>query len=191
METRNLTVTGNGVSICGKVYREARQAERPERPPVILSGHGFGGDKDSKTTLKLAEEVLMRRKDALVVAFDWPCHGADSRTKLNLTECDAYLREMVRYAKEELHAARVYYHGVSYGAYLALRYIKNGEDPFSRIVLRSPALTIRETIYEKLIGEKERQLLEKGKPVQIGFGRKMKMTKEFLDQLEEGGRDEA
>ena len=44
---------------------------------IVISCHGFGGNKDNSTTKKLAESLLDIYNDIAIVSFDWPAHGDD------------------------------------------------------------------------------------------------------------------
>ena len=58
---------------------------------VVISCHGFGGNKDNAATEKLAQTLLPVRKDAAILSFDLPCHGNDVKQKLDLEDCLLYL----------------------------------------------------------------------------------------------------
>uniref|UniRef100_UPI00359F162A alpha/beta hydrolase n=1 Tax=Neisseria weixii TaxID=1853276 RepID=UPI00359F162A len=117
------------------------------------------------------------------LAFDWPCHGADARKKLLLDECLAYLALVVEYAQKHLGAKRVYAYANSFGGYLTLNYIAQNGNPFHKVALRAPAIQMYQTLLDNMSAD-ERSKVEKAKEVLLGFERKMKISKDFLDALQ-------
>ena len=119
-----------------------------------------------------------------VLAFDWPCHGQDARKKLDLDDCDRYLTLVTDYARSELGAQTLFVFATSFGAYLTLKYISEHENPFCKIALRSAAVRMYEVLDDdNIMTPKERESLDKGKDVQVGFSRKIRITKQFADSL--------
>jgi len=150
---------------------------------VILFGHGFGGHKDNKAAETFANRVMDKNKGAAVVTFDLPGHGDDARKPLTLSDCGTYLEIVTdhiqkTYAPEGLDA-----YATSFGGYLLLKYIAEHGSPFSRIALRCPAVPMYESLVGNIISENERARLAKGKPVSIGFDRKVEITQGFLEEL--------
>lgn len=157
---------------------DAREFKR-----VIICTHGFGGNKDNANILRFADKETAKFKHDAIIVFDWPCHGADGRKKLTLPECMDYLRLVTKYVKEALHAEYVYNYSVSFGGYLTLKYIKEVENPFTKIALRCPGIPMYELMKKNIASEEGMEKLEKGKEVLIGYGRQMKIDKTLLDDL--------
>ena len=100
---------------CKIYYNDIRNIKN-----VVLSCHGFGGNKENSATKKIAEELLPKYKDLAVISFDLPCHGKDIKQKLNLQDCDDYFDSMINYLKNNLHVNDIYGQATSFGGYLML-----------------------------------------------------------------------
>lgn len=151
---------------------------------VLLACHGFGGNKENSATKKLAKLLMEKHDDIAVIAFDLPCHGQDVRQKLSLTECNNYLETMIDYIHNDMHVDNIYTQATSFGGYLILKYISEHENPFKKIALRCPAVNMYQIVTDKLLTEDQKENIRKGKPELVGFSRKIKITKEFLDELQ-------
>ena len=176
---KNFDINEQGFSIrCKLYYNKDLHAVKN----VVLSLYGFGGNKDNNPTAKFAERLTTKYKGYGVICFDWPCHGQDARNKLILSECITYLELVIKYAKEELHAEAVYNYSVSFGSYITLKYIAEKGNPFNKIALRSTAVDLYSIMYDTMT-EEDKAKLAKGKEVLHGYERKIKLNKEFLDDL--------
>lgn len=153
----------------------------PVRHAVVYC-HGFAGHKGNRAAARFAEYMLPKYKDMAVLCFDWPCHGEDVKKKLCLSDCDAYLGAVIRYARDVLHAEKTDCYATSFGAYLALSYAAKHGDPFRMIALRSPAVNMYEVLCS-LMTETDRSQLAKGKDVLMGFDRKIAVSPAFLAEL--------
>lgn len=149
---------------------------------VVIVMHGFGSSKDGRSTVKFGERLTAKYHNYAALAFDWPCHGADARKKLLLEECFAYLDRVIGYARANLGAERIYAYANSFGGYLTLSYMAKNGNPFHKTALRAPAVQMYQTLSENLSAD-ERMKLDKGKEILLGFDRKMKIGKEFVDAL--------
>ncbi|MCR5216026.1 MAG: hypothetical protein K6C69_03745 [Lachnospiraceae bacterium] len=174
-----LDINQDGYSIRCKIYyaKEFRQIEE-----VVIATYGFGGSKENKGIAKMAERFLGKRKNGAVLVFDWPCMGADARKKLLLSECLTYLTLVIQYAKETLHATKLYNYSTSFGAFMTLKYIGEVEQPWDRIVLRSAAICLDRTMNQSISPE-DHEKLKKGKEVLAGHERQLKIDQAFLDDL--------
>ena len=180
MKTKYFDVTDAGVSIKCKLYC----GEGHSFPDLVISCHGFGGDKENSATLKLAETLLPVHKDAAVLAFDWPCHGKDIKPKLDLNDCLHYLEVILAYGKNVLGAQRLYSFATSFGGYLTLHRIHEKGNPFEKILLRCPAIYMYQLTAGSLT-EQEQAELAKKKETLHGRERKIRITAKFLEQLRE------
>ena len=173
------TVNAGGCSIRCKLYA----GENADVRKVILFGHGFGGHKDNRAAEKFAGKLLAKHKDAAVITFDWPCHGEDGRKNLTLEDCDTYLSNVLWYAKETLHAEDLCGYATSFGAFLFLKYTAEHGMPFRKLALRCPAVNMYDSLCSRIMKEEDHEKLAKGKPVLVGFDRKVRITQEFLKEL--------
>ncbi len=178
--SKQFNINQNGCSICCSLYgRDDRDTER-----VIVYGHGSGGPKDNRAAARFAEYVISKWKNVAVVCFDWPCHGDDARKKLQLEDCDLYLRSVIEYVRERFPSASLMAYATSFGGYLFLKYIAEHGDPFEKTALRCPAVPMYDVITRSIIRQEEAEKLSKGKDVLVGFDRKIKISPEFLESLQ-------
>ncbi len=181
MSIKYFSINKAGYSIrCKLFYNDLASVSQ-----AVLCAHGFGGNKENKAVEWLARQVLSKRNDAALLAFDWPCHGEDGREILSLEDCDRYLTLVIGYARDELGVQTFYAYGTSFGAYLILKYISEHENPFRRIALRSAAVRMYSILEDGTMTQEEIEAMNKGKCVFIGFHRKVGITKPFADSLRE------
>lgn len=176
-----ITINQNGVSIRSKLYcSDIRNIQS-----VVVFGHGFSGHKDNRAAEKLAVRIQKRHKDTALIVFNWPCHGDDASNKLRLTRCMAYLDNVIGYVKTRFCTDKIYGCATSFGGYLFLKYIAENGNPFVKLALRCPAVNMYEVLTERIMTDNDLIAINKGKPVLIGFDRKVKITKDFLAGLKE------
>ena len=118
------------------------------------------------------------------MTFNLPCHGDDVKKKLALEDCMTYIELVVDYIRSELRAGEIYSYATSFGGYLVLKYISEHENPFVKIALRCPAVNMAEVLTNTIMKHDELDAIAKGKPVQVGFDRKIEVTRQFLAELE-------
>ena len=175
------SVNQNGCSIRCKLYCTDRGVRE-----VLLYGHGFGGSKETPAAQKLAERMHKRHPETALVTFDLPCHGEDASAKLTLGGCMTYLGAVIDDAKTRFQTERLCGCATSFGGYLFLTYLAKYGDPFRSLALRCPAIPMYEVLTQRVITERQLALLQKGKPVPVGFERPVKVTKDFLEELRSG-----
>ena len=173
-------INESGYSIRCKLYCNDVHAIKK----AVIFGHGFGGHKDNKAAEKFAAKLISKHREFCVVTFNWPCHGDDARKNLLLGECDTYLTTLIEYVKREFHTDEIYGYATSFGGYLFLKYIaEHKENPFRKLAIRCPAITIYDSMIHRIIPRDEYDKILKGKPVLAGFDRKIKISKSFLEEL--------
>lgn len=174
-------INESGYSIRCKLYC----ADVHKISKAVIFGHGFGGHKDNKAAEKFAAKLISKHKEFGIITFNWPCHGDDARKNLHLGECDTYLTLVLEYVSREFHAEEIYGYGTSFGGYLFLKYIADhGKNPFRRLALRCPAITIYDSMINRIMSADDYDKILKGKPVLVGFDRKIRIEKPFLDELQ-------
>jgi len=151
---------------------------------MVIFGHGFAGHKDNKAAERLAEKLISKNKGFALITFDLPAHGEDVKKKLTLEDCITYYDIVINGSKEMLGAKKLYINATSFGAFLVLKYISEKNNPFEKIVLRSPAVNMFRVVSTSLVTEEVREKLNKGKEAMIGFDRKVIINQQFLDDLE-------
>ena len=181
MNCKYFSVNKDGCSIrCKLFYTDLYFIDQ-----VVLYAHGFGGNKENKAAERFASKALSKHKNVGVLAFDWPCHGEDGRKKIDLADCDKYLSLVIEHAKNAVGAHTLFAYATSFGGYLVLKFISEHMNPFCRIALRSAAVNMFDVMKDDLVSEKEWSVLEKGKDVLVGFDRKIRISKAFMDSLKE------
>lgn len=152
---------------------------------VVIATYGFGGNKDNKAIEKFADRITTKYKGYVVLCFDWPCHGMDARNKLILEECITYMECVVAYARHQLNAEKIYNYSSSFGAYITLRLLhERNANPFDRIAFRCPAIKMYDAMAKNMT-EDDWNKLNKGKEILRGHDRKLKLAKDFFDDLRE------
>ena len=179
---KNFDINQQGYSIRCKLLINDNDKQTRTFDNVVIVTHGFGSHKDTAGTVHFAEHLTSKYKNYAVIAFDWPCHSADARKKLSLPECMNYLTWVVDYAKTELQAKHIYNYSTSFGSYITLRYLIEKGNPFQKIALRSPGVNMYESMSNHVSDEGFAKL-KKGKEIQVGFERKMKIDQAFMDDL--------
>ena len=174
------SINGGGFSIRCKLYCSKPESIRK----VVIFGHGFSGHKDNRAAEKFSERMLKRHPEAAVIVFDWPCHGDDAKGKLRLDDCGGYLAAVIDYVKSRYKTDELYACATSFGGYLVLKYIHDNGEPFRRVALRCPAVCMHKVMVDSIIGDRDMAAIAKGKPALVGFDRKVKITKAFLDEIE-------
>ena len=171
-------INAKGSNIRCKLYHGAeRTADK-----AIIFCTGFAGHKDNGAAQKFAD-MLLTRKDTIVVVFNWPAHGDDVKKKLTLEDCDAYLGLVIQEVRERYGVRELYAYATSFGGYLVLKYISEHENPFRKIVLRCPAVCMYDVLTRSIMKNDEFDKLAKGKDVQVGFDRKITVTRSLLEDI--------
>ena len=172
-------INEQGCSIRCKLYcADANAVKR-----VIVCCHGFASSKESASYATFAQRAVAKKKGTAVIVFDWPCHGDNARTNLVLDECATYLHLVVEYAKSRFDTDELYAYGVSFGGYLLLKYLSENGNPFRKVALRCPALDMHRALRDVIMTADDVAKLEAGKPVLVGFDRKVRISPEFMDEL--------
>ena len=180
MKDKHFDINEEGVSIR---FRFMTSSHNRTFERVIIITHGFGGNKEAANITRFSDKELGKHKNDALIAFDWPAHGKDGRKKLEISECLQYLSIVIKYAKDTLQAEYIYNYSVSMGGYLTLLYIHENGNPFTKVALRAPGLRMYESMLRNL-SEADREKLAKGREVEVGFERKMKISQSLLDELQ-------
>ncbi len=180
MNTRYHTINQRGCSIRCKLFYEKLN----DIHQAVLFTHGFGGHKETKAAERFAEAAITKHKGTLVMSFDLPCHGEDARTKLKLEDCGEYIALCSKYLAGLAGSENVSVCATSFGAFLILKYIVEYGNPFHRISCRSPAVDMYHVITKNVMTEENRKDISQGKDTMVGFDRKIKISPEFLHELE-------
>ena len=176
---RYFEINEHGHNIRCKIYcRDLKSVQR-----VVVFGHGFSGHKDNSAAEKFAERMISKYKNSALITFNWPAHGDDVKRNLRLDDCMDYLALVVAHIRQKYSTDEIYAYATSFGGYLFLRYIRERENPFRKIALRCPAVNMHDVLMQSIASEEEQELLKKGKPVLVGFDRKVPVSGELLAEL--------
>ena len=173
------SVNEKGYSIRCKIYCNDMRGIRD----IVLCGHGFAGHKDNSAAQKFSNKMLSKRKATAVVTFNWPCHGDDARKSLRLGECDFYLTTVLDYLRKRFNPEHLFGYATSFGGFLFLKYISEHGNPFDRMALRCPAVRMSDSLRKTIMTDGELESIMSGKPVLVGFDRKIKIDSKFLDEV--------
>ena len=176
---KNFDINESGYSIRCKLYCSSVNAVKR----AVIFGHGFGGHKDNRAAEKFAAKIISKHRDVGVVTFNWPCHGDDARKNLLLSECDTYLALVIEYVKKWFGTDELYGYATSFGGYLFLKYIAEHGNPFRKTALRCPSINMYTTFTNRILSKDDLDKIQKGKPVLAGFDRKVRISRQFLEDL--------
>lgn len=178
---RYFEINENGHNIrCKLYYQDLKDIRR-----IVLFAHGFGGHKDNGAAEKFALRLLTKYKGCAMVTFDLPGHGDDVKKSLHLDDCMIYIRLVLDYINQKFQTDEIYSYATSFGGYLTLKYIHENGNPFKKIVLRCPAVNVYDVLTTIIMSQADRERLEKGKEVPVGFDRKVLVGKSLLDEMKE------
>ena len=181
MTGKNFDINRDGYSVRCRLYVNDPKAVRR----VVVYGHGFGGHKETKAAERFAVLALSKHKDMAVVVFDWPCHGEDARKNLQLEECGVYLRIVLSYVQEKYQPEEICGYATSFGGYIFLKYAAEHGNPFSKLILRCPAVRMYDVLNDHVLSEEDKNKLAHGKPVLAGFDWLVRISGEFLESIRE------
>ncbi len=150
---------------------------------AVIFGTGFAGHKDNNAAKGFAEKLISKHKNAIVIVFNWPSHGDDVKKKIALEDCMTYLDMVVRDTETRFGITERYAYATSFGGYLFLKYISERGNPFRKIALRCPAVDMYDVLTRTIMQGNEFEQIRKGRDAQVGFDRKITVTREFLESL--------
>ena len=148
---------------------------------ILLCLHGFAGDKDSSVIAALME--YFDEKAVGIIAFDWPAHGESNKPDSSLTveDCLGDLDFVVKWIEQTFDVPIACF-ATSFGGFLATLYRNQNPEAFLCLILRSPALRMKE-VFRNLISDDEYSIIEQGKEIIVGFDRKMSIGWGFYESL--------
>lgn len=148
---------------------------------VLLCLHDFAGDKESSVIAALLEDL--DEMGVGVASFDWPAHGESTTRDSSLTVENALadLFYVIRWIKSKVSIPIACF-ATSFGGYLATLFRNHNPDAFFLLILRSPALNMKE-VFRRLLTNDEHECILRGGSVEMGFERKMQIGKPFFESL--------
>lgn len=150
----------------------------------VIACHGFGSNKKSGTIKKLAEKL--NNDNILVVSFDFPGHGTSNTEGefLTIENCVKDLIDVEKYIKNKYKDIIISVFASSFGGYITINRIIEETSNFKAIVLRCPAVNMYETFCDKILNLDGYSVSDlDSNNVEIGFDRKIKLNKYFIEDL--------
>ena len=147
---------------------------------TVVAVHGFGGDKESTAVRALAER--MTERGYAVIAFDLPGHGESRADEyFCAANCRLDLENVYDHACELYPGAeRRAVFATSFGGYITLLSL-DALPGNVRIVLRSPAVDMRDT-FERMLPVPLEKFKREGF-AEMGFERKLNVPYAFYTEL--------
>ena len=151
---------------------------------AVLAVHGFSGSKDGSTIDMLARSLCP--EGIAVYGFDFPAHGDNplGGESLSVAACSDALLSTARYVRSEHPRTCKGVFATSFGGYMTLLCLDELDDILDSpaLVLKAPAVKMAETFERVIVGDRM-DLLKRQGYVELGFGRKMNVRRELLDDL--------
>ena len=156
--------------------------EEPKTEMFIIA-HGFGSAKDGRSTEIIARKL--NENNFIAVSFDFPGHGESIEPiqKLTVDNCISYINDVYDYVKKEFPRHEVSILSTSFGAYITInKLIKEETNQFKNIVLRCPAIDMKNILINVLIKGDIEKFQKEGK-IKAGFEGKQELTYSFYEDL--------
>lgn len=157
--------------------------EKQVKNEVFIICHGFGSSKDSRSSEIIARKL--NENNFIAVSFDFPGHGESIEPieKLTVNNCISYINEVVEYIKKEFENKEISIVATSFGAYVTInKLIKEDVNEFKNIVLRCPAIDMKNILVNVLIKDDIERFKKEGK-IKAGFEKKQELTYSFYEDL--------
>lgn len=145
--------------------------------------HGFCSGKGSNSVKIVANKLLEYGINS--ISFDFPGHidskqGAD---KLKLNVCISYIDSVIYYLKKQFgQDINISFFAISFGAFVLLNKLIEDSLEYNNIVLRSPAINMKEIFINCLLKESFEQYKINGK-AKAGKDGKIEVSYEFYEDL--------
>lgn len=146
--------------------------------------HGFCSKKESNSVEIVAKELL--KSGVTSIAFDFPGHGESEQniSKLTVDVCISYINAIISYIKQKFGSdVNISFYAISFGAYILLNKLINDKDNYSNIVLRSPAINMKEILLKSLLKDSLSSYKQIGK-ARAGHNGEKELPYSFLEDIE-------
>lgn len=157
--------------------------EGEAKKEIFIIAHGFGSSKEGRSTEIIAKKL--NDNNFIAVSFDFPGHGEaiESIEKLTVDNCISYINEVCQYVKKEFENHEISIFATSFGAYVTInKLIKEEANEFKNIVLRCPAIDMKNILVNVLINGKLDTFQKEGK-IQAGFEKQKELSYSFYEDL--------
>lgn len=149
---------------------------------VLITIHGFTGDKESSVICALANELVLDK--FCVVSFDLPYHGENiSDSNLSLEKFFQALKSVESFAKKRFKLP-ISYFATSFGAFLLLNHLQTSNTKYNKIILRAPAIEMAKILINVLMKDHGYNLLSlKYNTLNFGYTTTLMIDYKFYDDL--------
>lgn len=149
---------------------------------MIIACHGFGGDKESSAIILLSKSLT--NHNIGVITFDFPGHGISETDGYEYTvkNCVEDINDVEKYVEQTFLNIEVGFFATSFGAYAVLLKINKTEKKYNSVVLRCPALDMKNIFLKSILKISYKEFMEKGICV-LGFERNIIITKKYYEEL--------
>ena len=150
---------------------------------MFILCHGFASSKESDSISIISKKL--NEKNIPAIAFDFPGHGesVDNIEKLTVENCISYINIIENYIKEILKINKISIFATSFGGYVTInKLIKENINDFENIILRSPAIDMKNILLSSLIKD-DICTFQTNKKAKAGFGGKIEIPYSFYENL--------
>ena len=151
---------------------------------IFIFCHGFCSGKGSNS-VKVVANILLEC-GIPSISFDFPGHmdSVQRTDKLKVDVCISYINSVVEYVKETYgEDTKISFYGISFGAYILLNKLIGDVCNYENIVLRSPAINMKDILVNSLLKEPFEEYKKIGK-AKAGHGGKIEVPYSFYEDLE-------
>ena len=146
--------------------------------------HGFCSGKGSNSVRVVANKLL--EYNVLSVSFDFPGHldSEQGTDKLNVDVCISYINSAIDYVREIYgNDIDISFYAISFGAYILLNKLIGDKEKYDNIILRSPAINMKDILVESLLKESFESYKKNGK-AKTGHQGQIEVPYSFYEDLE-------
>jgi alpha/beta superfamily hydrolase len=150
---------------------------------VFIFCHGFCSGKGSNSVKVVANMLLECGIPS--ISFDFPGHmdSVQGTDKLKVDICISYINSVIDYVKEKYgEDIKISFYGISFGAYILLNKLIGDVSNYENIILRSPAINMKDILVDSLLKESFEQY-KKGGKAKAGHGGKLEVPYSFYEDL--------
>lgn len=145
--------------------------------------HGYCSGKGSNSIKVVANELL--KYNIYSISFDFPGHvdSVQGVEKLTVKVCISYINSVINYIKEKYGKdTKISFFAISFGAYILLNKLIGDKSKYENIILRSPAINMKDIFIKCLLKEpfEEFRKNEKGR---TGHDGKIEVPYTFYKEL--------
>lgn len=151
---------------------------------IFIFCHGFCSGKGSNSVKVVANMLLECGIPS--ISFDFPGHvdSVQGTDKLKVDICISYINSVVDYVKEKYgEDIKISFYGISFGAYILLNKLIGDVSNYENIILRSPAINMKDILVDSLLKEPFEQYRKCGR-AKAGHGGKIEVSYSFYEDLE-------